>query len=603
MNTNELGFFLFLAGLALTQALPTKLTDEKFLNEGQEDLKIDETGGEDQVRPKKSTICLETGNLVPQVQSSGIQTISQPVQTLNIQPVPQRLQTFNVQAVPQQQQVQAVSIQQIPPQIQMNVVQPSQACMKLIQPPVQPTVKVIQPPQVYLPSQTNVNIIQPPREEKPVVKPVVIKEKVVKSDPKPEKIVLPKEEPLFALPPKPIMVVAEPEPVACVKVPQCNQCQQSVMQCSCTKQQIPSLSSVVLMEPAAKILEFNRRNSQAVPLLNHHAHHHHHHRRAPLHIIPENFHEFVHIYFLFVLIIKLRVSPMPIQFSVFSSFNILAFSAITVFASTKTAKFAQIRLTLDSFFLQKEYKNFLLFGVRETKRLATDAYNKIHVDRGPVTAVELLTINMRQPEAPYYRSAIPGMVEETFPREGDFGLIRASRGEELEEEEVEVHSADQIAETDDGKVGQGLVEKYPVKNHCKGYYLHFDNISSCAHFYVSKYSTNIQSAIAQYQTTPLLFEVCPTPPHESRDPNQPIANFRCVSVASEEARFSGLPSQTRSYSDRFEGEIPLLEIRSTTAVRAILEHSWHSVARLVDSVLDFLHSIKLDYLKIEQRKT
>ncbi|KAK1123596.1 hypothetical protein K0M31_008297 [Melipona bicolor] len=64
---------------------------------------------------------------------------------------------------------------------------------------------------------------------------------------------------------------------------------------------------------------------------------------------------------------------------------------------------------------------------------------------------------MRQPEAPYYRSAIPGMVEETFPREGDFDLIRASRGEELEEkeeEEVEVHSsgADQIVETDDSKV-------------------------------------------------------------------------------------------------------------------------------------------------------
>lgn len=272
MNTNELGFFLLLVGLALTRAVPTKLADEKSLNEDQEDLKIEETGGEDQVRPKKSTICLESGSLVPQVQSSGVQTISQPVQTLNIQPVPQRLQTFNVQAVPQQQ-VQAVSIQQVPQQIQMNVIQPSQSCMKLIQPAVQPAVKVIQPPQVYLPSQTNVNIIQPPREvAKPVVE-TVIKEKIVKSDPKPEKILLPsKEEPLF---PKPVMVV-EPEPVACVKVPQCNQCQQSMMQCSCTRQQIPALSSVVLMEPAAKMLEFKRRNPQVAPLLNHHAHHHHH---------------------------------------------------------------------------------------------------------------------------------------------------------------------------------------------------------------------------------------------------------------------------------------------------------------------------------------
>ncbi|KOX70805.1 hypothetical protein WN51_02229 [Melipona quadrifasciata] len=48
-------------------------------------------------------------------------------------------------------------------------------------------------------------------------------------------------------------------------------------------------------------------------------------------------------------------------------------------------------------------------------------------------------------------------------------------------------------------------------------------------------------AIAQYQTTPLLLEVYPTPPYESRDPNQPIANFRCISVAPEETRFSGLP--------------------------------------------------------------
>ncbi|KOX78104.1 hypothetical protein WN51_09463 [Melipona quadrifasciata] len=50
-----------------------------------------------------------------------------------------------------------------------------------------------------------------------------------------------------------------------------------------------------------------------------------------------------------------------------------------------------------------------------------------------------------------------------------------------------------------------------------------------------------KGAIAQYQTTPLLLEVYATPPHESRDPNQPIANFRCISVAPEEARFSGLP--------------------------------------------------------------
>ncbi|XP_043515038.1 uncharacterized protein LOC122531301 [Frieseomelitta varia] len=107
------------------------------------------------------------------------------------------------------------------------------------------------------------------------------------------------------------------------------------------------------------------------------------------------------------------------------------------------------------FMLQQSGK-IIIFGVRETKRLASDAYYKIHVDRGPVTAVKLLTINMRQPETPYYRSAIPGMVEETFPRERDFPLVPASREEELEEKEEEsvVHSpgADQIEETNDGKV-------------------------------------------------------------------------------------------------------------------------------------------------------
>ncbi|KOX77675.1 hypothetical protein WN51_09340 [Melipona quadrifasciata] len=46
---------------------------------------------------------------------------------------------------------------------------------------------------------------------------------------------------------------------------------------------------------------------------------------------------------------------------------------------------------------------------------------------------------------------------------------------------------------------------------------------------------------AQYQTTPFLLEVYATLPRESRDPNQPIANFRCISVAPEGARFSGLP--------------------------------------------------------------
>ncbi|KOX78355.1 hypothetical protein WN51_07761 [Melipona quadrifasciata] len=45
--------------------------------------------------------------------------------------------------------------------------------------------------------------------------------------------------------------------------------------------------------------------------------------------------------------------------------------------------------------------------------------------------------------------------------------------------------------------------------------------------------------VPQYDSIPLL--LYSTPPHESRDSTQPIANFRCISVAPEEARFSGLP--------------------------------------------------------------
>ncbi|KOX75903.1 hypothetical protein WN51_12333 [Melipona quadrifasciata] len=66
----------------------------------------------------------------------------------------------------------------------------------------------------------------------------------------------------------------------------------------------------------------------------------------------------------------------------------------------------------------------------------------------------------------------------------------------------------------------------------------------------------ITGAIAQYQTTPLLLEVYATPPGESRDSNQPIANFRCISVAPEEARFSGLPPlKSLSFSDKINREL------------------------------------------------
>ncbi|KOX76629.1 hypothetical protein WN51_11263 [Melipona quadrifasciata] len=56
------------------------------------------------------------------------------------------------------------------------------------------------------------------------------------------------------------------------------------------------------------------------------------------------------------------------------------------------------------------------------------------------------------------------------------------------------------------------------------------------HYFVDGvHFTLIAHKIVQYQTTPLPLEVYSTPPRESRDPNQPIANFRCISVAPEEA--------------------------------------------------------------------
>lgn len=44
----------------------------------------------------------------------------------------------------------------------------------------------------------------------------------------------------------------------------------------------------------------------------------------------------------------------------------------------------------------------------------------------------------------------------------------------------------------------------------------------------------------------------------------------------------------RSHSDRFEREIPLFEVHSTTPVRAIFEHSRHGSPRMADSVLDLI---------------
>ncbi|KOX72613.1 hypothetical protein WN51_01826 [Melipona quadrifasciata] len=82
------------------------------------------------------------------------------------------------------------------------------------------------------------------------------------------------------------------------------------------------------------------------------------------------------------------------------------------------------------------------------------------------------------------------------------------------------------------------------------------------------------SAIAQYQTTPLLLEVYPTPLYESRDPNQPIANFRCISVAPEDVRFSGLP-QLKSLSVIKEKERKIHETKVEIGNVLGSEHTIH----------------------------
>lgn len=44
----------------------------------------------------------------------------------------------------------------------------------------------------------------------------------------------------------------------------------------------------------------------------------------------------------------------------------------------------------------------------------------------------------------------------------------------------------------------------------------------------------------------------------------------------------------RNHSDRFEREIPLFKVHSTTPVRAIFEHSRNGPPRMADSVLDLI---------------
>ncbi|KOX68362.1 hypothetical protein WN51_07126 [Melipona quadrifasciata] len=57
--------------------------------------------------------------------------------------------------------------------------------------------------------------------------------------------------------------------------------------------------------------------------------------------------------------------------------------------------------------------------------------------------------------------------------------------------------------------------------------------------------------------------------HESRDPNQPIANFRCISVAPEEARFSELPPlKSLSICSGLAPRIPQVRVSNTRLAEA-----------------------------------
>ncbi|KOX77594.1 hypothetical protein WN51_09258 [Melipona quadrifasciata] len=81
-------------------------------------------------------------------------------------------------------------------------------------------------------------------------------------------------------------------------------------------------------------------------------------------------------------------------------------------------------------------------------------------------------------------------------------------------------------------------------------------------------------AIAQYQTTPLLLEVYPTSPRESRDPNQPIANFRCINVAPDPI-FWVIPTKI-TFSDKKKENLEALPYE---VANKLVDFSWLSLLR------------------------
>ena len=91
------------------------------------------------------------------------------------------------------------------------------------------------------------------------------------------------------------------------------------------------------------------------------------------------------------------------------------------------------------------------FGLRKSKRLTSNAYHKIRMDCGRAPVLEL-EIGIRQPEVLYYRNVVSGLMEETFPREGDnYRAVQMSEvasvdqdDEGQDEQELKVHSPDEL---------------------------------------------------------------------------------------------------------------------------------------------------------------
>ncbi|XP_060830201.1 uncharacterized protein LOC132914809, partial [Bombus pascuorum] len=102
-------------------------------------------------------------------------------------------------------------------------------------------------------------------------------------------------------------------------------------------------------------------------------------------------------------------------------------------------------------FMLHQSGKIIIFGLKKSKRLTSNAYHKIRMDRGRASILEL-EIGIRQPEVLYNRNVMSGLLEETFPREGDnYRVVQMSQvaivgqdDEEQDEEEIKVHGPDEV---------------------------------------------------------------------------------------------------------------------------------------------------------------